>query len=182
MVGSVGNGLVDLGGAAVAVNGVGKGMRPEAVAAAVAMEVESPPRPAEEEGEGSPTRREIVLGRNVHTASFAVKEPDADDEETGEREAAMASVLALYRRNLVERTKHHLGMYAPPPPLPCYYPTSFSLPPDLVRGGPDLGDVCVWARRFGGGLALPFAVAVQIVTFRLSSCDVTFFFLKEIMK
>uniref|UniRef100_A0A0E0K0T4 Serine decarboxylase n=1 Tax=Oryza punctata TaxID=4537 RepID=A0A0E0K0T4_ORYPU len=106
MVGSVGNDLVDLG-AAAAVNGVGKGvMHPEAAAVA-AMEVESPP--AEEGGEGSPTRREIVLGRNVHTASFAVKEPDADDEETGEREAAMASVLALYRRNLVERTKHHLG-------------------------------------------------------------------------
>lgn len=131
MVGSVGNGLVDLGGAAVAVNGVGKGMRPEAVAAAVAvaMEVESPPRPAEEEGEGSPTRREIVLGRNVHTASFAVKEPDADDEETGEREAAMASVLALYRRNLVERTKHHLGMYAPPPPPPLLLPDLLLPPP-----------------------------------------------------
>ena len=49
------------------------------------------------------------MGRNVHTSCFAVKEPDADDEETGEREATMASVLALYRRLLVERTKHHLG-------------------------------------------------------------------------
>jgi len=53
--------------------------------------------------------REIVLGRNVHSSCFAVKEPDADDEFTGEREATMAAVLARYRRSLVERTKHHLG-------------------------------------------------------------------------
>ncbi|KAG8092756.1 hypothetical protein GUJ93_ZPchr0012g22212 [Zizania palustris] len=55
-------------------------------------------------------RREVILGRNVDTASFAVKEPEVDDDETSEREATMASVLALYRRSLVERTKHHLGM------------------------------------------------------------------------
>jgi histidine decarboxylase len=54
-------------------------------------------------------KREIVLGRNVHTMCFSIVEPEADDEQTGEREAIMASVLARYRRSLVERTKHHLG-------------------------------------------------------------------------
>lgn len=55
-------------------------------------------------------KREIVLGRNVHTTCFSVVEPEADDEQTGDREAIMASVLARYRRSLVERTKHHLGI------------------------------------------------------------------------
>lgn len=55
------------------------------------------------------TKREIVLGRNIHTECWEVKEPDADDEATGEREAFMASVLARYRRTLIERTKNHLG-------------------------------------------------------------------------
>ncbi|WVZ75107.1 hypothetical protein U9M48_023195 [Paspalum notatum var. saurae] len=119
MVGSVGNGLADLGsGAAVSANGVAKASYYPAEAAAVAaeplpMELEPPEAvaAAEEELEAANGRRarEIVMGRNVHTSCFAVKEPDADDEETGEREAAMASVLALYRRSLVERTKHHLG-------------------------------------------------------------------------
>jgi histidine decarboxylase len=54
--------------------------------------------------------REIVLGRNVHTTCLAVTEPDADDELTGDREAYMASVLARYRKSLLERTKHHLGI------------------------------------------------------------------------
>ncbi|CAA7388441.1 unnamed protein product [Spirodela intermedia] len=54
-------------------------------------------------------RKDISLGRNVHSTCFAVTEPDADDEETGDREAYMASVLARYRRSLVERTRHHLG-------------------------------------------------------------------------
>ncbi|PWA45804.1 hypothetical protein CTI12_AA514440 [Artemisia annua] len=53
--------------------------------------------------------REIVLGRNVHTSSLEVTELDAEDEVTGEREAYMASVLARYRKSLLERTKHHLG-------------------------------------------------------------------------
>ncbi|XP_008781392.2 serine decarboxylase 1 [Phoenix dactylifera] len=53
--------------------------------------------------------REIVLGRNVHKLCFAINEPEADDEVTGEREAYMASVLARYRKSLIERTKHHLG-------------------------------------------------------------------------
>ncbi|PKA61534.1 Histidine decarboxylase [Apostasia shenzhenica] len=53
--------------------------------------------------------RDIVLGRNVHTISYAIKEPEADDDVTGEREAYMASVLSRYRTSLIERTKHHLG-------------------------------------------------------------------------
>lgn len=55
-------------------------------------------------------KREIVLGRNIHTSCLEVTEPDADDEVTGDREAYMASVLAKYRRSLMERTKHHLGL------------------------------------------------------------------------
>ncbi|KAK6115055.1 hypothetical protein DH2020_007324 [Rehmannia glutinosa] len=38
-----------------------------------------------------------------------VTEPDADDESTGDKDAYMASVLARYRKTLMERTKHHLG-------------------------------------------------------------------------
>ncbi|XP_077240064.1 serine decarboxylase 1-like [Tasmannia lanceolata] len=53
--------------------------------------------------------REMVLGRNVHTMCLTITEPDADDEVTGDREAYMASVLARYRKSLIERTKHHLG-------------------------------------------------------------------------
>lgn len=74
---------------------------------------------------GRPEAREIVLGRNVHTMSLAVTEPDADDEVTGDREAYMASVLARYRRSLVERTKHHLGIFSLFLPLfplsPCLF-------------------------------------------------------------
>ncbi|OIV91558.1 hypothetical protein TanjilG_08970 [Lupinus angustifolius] len=54
-------------------------------------------------------KRQIVLGRNIHTMCLEVTEPDIDDEVTGDREAYMASVLAKYRRALTERTKHHLG-------------------------------------------------------------------------
>ncbi|KAK7412107.1 hypothetical protein VNO78_03554 [Psophocarpus tetragonolobus] len=54
-------------------------------------------------------RREIVLGRNIHTTCLEVTEPEADDDVTGDREADMASVLARYKRALTERTKHHLG-------------------------------------------------------------------------
>lgn len=53
--------------------------------------------------------REIVLGRNVHTTCLAVTEPEANDEFTGDKDAYMASVLARYRKTLMERTKHHLG-------------------------------------------------------------------------
>nr|XP_009420591.1 PREDICTED: serine decarboxylase 1-like [Musa acuminata subsp. malaccensis] len=61
------------------------------------------------ESNGAGEDRAIVLGRNMHTVSFAIKEPESDDELTGEREGYMASVLAKYRKSLVERTKHHLG-------------------------------------------------------------------------
>ncbi|KAK7331678.1 hypothetical protein VNO80_28415 [Phaseolus coccineus] len=54
-------------------------------------------------------KRLIVLGRNIHTMSLEVTEPEADDDITGDREAHMASVLARYKRALTERTKHHLG-------------------------------------------------------------------------
>ncbi|CAL9098893.1 unnamed protein product [Musa textilis] len=63
------------------------------------------------ESNGAGEDRGVVLGRNMHTLSFAIKEPESDDELTGEREGYMASVLAKYRKSLVERTKHHLGCY-----------------------------------------------------------------------
>ncbi|KAK8491124.1 hypothetical protein V6N13_125911 [Hibiscus sabdariffa] len=53
--------------------------------------------------------REIVLGRNVHTTCHSITEPEVNDEQTGDKEAQMAGVLARYRKNLMERTKHHLG-------------------------------------------------------------------------
>lgn len=53
--------------------------------------------------------REMILGRNIHTTSLAVTEPEVNDEFTGDKEAYMASVLARYRKTLVERTKFHLG-------------------------------------------------------------------------
>lgn len=61
-------------------------------------------------GQGRKEKWEIVLGRNVHMMCHAVTEPEADDEVTGEREAHMASVLARYRKSIMERTKHHLGI------------------------------------------------------------------------
>lgn len=62
------------------------------------------------EGKRERERREIVLGKNVHTTCLDVTEPDADDESTGDKDAYMASVLARYRKTLIERTKHHLGI------------------------------------------------------------------------
>ncbi|KAL4182720.1 hypothetical protein AMTRI_Chr11g94560 [Amborella trichopoda] len=53
--------------------------------------------------------REIVLESNVHLSCLEVTEPDADDEVTREKEAYMASILARYRKLLVERAKHLLG-------------------------------------------------------------------------
>ncbi|CAN6438983.1 unnamed protein product [Victoria cruziana] len=41
--------------------------------------------------------------------SVTVREPDSDEEDTGEGEARMAGVLARFRASLLERTKHHLG-------------------------------------------------------------------------
>ncbi|URE37734.1 Pyridoxal-dependent decarboxylase conserved domain [Musa troglodytarum] len=104
MVGSVGNGSMDLR-EKEKVEPLPREFDPE--------EIVPPKPPLETEGaggeEGSGKSREIVLGRNVHTMCFAIKEPEADDEVTGEREAYMASVLARYRRSLIDRTKHHLG-------------------------------------------------------------------------
>lgn len=54
--------------------------------------------------------REIVLGKNVHTTCLAITEPEANDDFTGDKEAYMAGVLARYRKTLMERTKHHLGI------------------------------------------------------------------------
>lgn len=61
---------------------------------------------------GGAVKREIVLGRNVHTTCLAVTEPEANDELTGDMDAHMASVLARYRKNLLDRTKHHLGIHS----------------------------------------------------------------------
>lgn len=58
---------------------------------------------------GEDEAREIVMGRNVHTTCLSITEPNDDDESTGDKDAYMASVLARYRKNLVERTSNHLG-------------------------------------------------------------------------
>lgn len=71
---------------------------------------EEVPPVVESNGEVGGTKREIILGRNVHTMSLEVTEPEADDESTGDKDAYMASVLARYRKILLERTKHHLGI------------------------------------------------------------------------
>ncbi|KAI3997531.1 hypothetical protein MKX01_008138 [Papaver californicum] len=72
----------------------------------------------------------IVSGGNIRDATLihAITEPDADNENTGEREAAMASVLAKYQTSLTERTKHHLG-----------YPMNLDL---------DYGTALSWMQRF----------------------------------
>ncbi|RWW58317.1 hypothetical protein BHE74_00034887 [Ensete ventricosum] len=104
MVGSVGNGLMDLCHKGK-VEPLPKEFDPtDIVEPMPAVDLESLGG-----DEGSGKNREIVLGRNVHTMCFTIKEPEVDDEVTGEREAYMASVLARYRRSLIERTKHHLG-------------------------------------------------------------------------
>jgi histidine decarboxylase len=151
MVGSVGNGAADLGA-----NGNGKAPHlEEPAAAAVALPMEMEPEMVEE-GEG---KREVVMGRNMHTACFAVKEPDADDDETGEREATMASVLALYRRSLVERTKHHLGTY-PPIALFLFRPSS-----DLARQRPDVATcACVSPVSRTGSVPVPVLIATSFVS------------------
>ena len=54
-------------------------------------------------------KREIGLGRNAVATCFPITEPDDNDESTGDKEAYMASVLARYRKNLLEKTKYNLG-------------------------------------------------------------------------
>lgn len=61
--------------------------------------------------DGEDDAREIVMGRNVHTTCLSITEPNDDDEFTGDKDAYMASVLARYRKNLVERTSNHLGTH-----------------------------------------------------------------------
>ncbi|KAJ1696281.1 hypothetical protein LUZ63_004793 [Rhynchospora breviuscula] len=108
MVGSVGNGLANLADKPAPLP---EELDPKKIIDSLPSEAESNGI-EEKETQGSEIekkKREIVLGRNVHTTCFSIVEPEADDELTGEREAYMASVLARYRRSLVERTKHHLG-------------------------------------------------------------------------
>ncbi|KAM1142936.1 hypothetical protein ACFX1X_032248 [Malus domestica] len=53
--------------------------------------------------------KQMVLGRNMHTMCLTVMELGSNDDFTGDKKAYMASVLACYRKTLIERTKHHLG-------------------------------------------------------------------------
>ncbi|WOL15550.1 serine decarboxylase 1-like [Canna indica] len=104
MVGSVGNGLMDLGEREKA-EPLPNEFDPKDIVDDGSLPDSNGVGTKEENGNS----REIVLGRNVHKMCFAIKEPEADDEVTGEREAYMASVLARYRKSLIDRTKHHLG-------------------------------------------------------------------------
>lgn len=70
-------------------------------------------------------KREIVLGRNVHTTCLEVTEPEEDDESTGDKDAHMASVLARYRKNLLERTDNHLGK--------TIFPQCYQIPNSFVK-------------------------------------------------
>nr|KJB16469.1 hypothetical protein B456_002G231300 [Gossypium raimondii] len=76
-----------------------------------AMKVEPLPPVVPENGVEKPSEksRNIVLGRNVHSTCLTITEPEVNDEVTGDKEAQMAGVLARYRKNLMERTKYHLG-------------------------------------------------------------------------
>ncbi|KAH7299755.1 hypothetical protein KP509_24G027200 [Ceratopteris richardii] len=58
---------------------------------------------------GNDNKGSVILGRNMQYDCLSITEPDIDDDSTGDREAYMASVLARYRRTLVDRTKYHLG-------------------------------------------------------------------------
>ncbi|KAF5735363.1 putative group II plp decarboxylase [Tripterygium wilfordii] len=52
--------------------------------------------------------RAIVIEKKVHTRCFEVMESD-DDKFTGDNKCYMDSILAMYRENLIDRTKHHIG-------------------------------------------------------------------------
>ncbi|RZC52795.1 hypothetical protein C5167_021222 [Papaver somniferum] len=73
---------------------------------------------------------ENCVRRNVHdaTLSHAITEPKADNENTEERDANMATVLAKYENYLLERVKHQLG-----------YPENMDL---------DHGTPLAWLQRF----------------------------------
>ncbi|KAI3959299.1 hypothetical protein MKW98_018889 [Papaver atlanticum] len=79
---------------------------------------------------------EFVLGRNFHDATLihAITEPDAN-ENTGEREAAMDTILAKYETFLLDRKKHLLGTKAEL----LLYPLNLDL---------DHGAALAWLRRF----------------------------------
>ncbi|MCL7038428.1 hypothetical protein MKW94_009872 [Papaver nudicaule] len=85
------------------------------VAASVGIngEIESSPKDLHPVvlAENDQVRKEKVgeISRLQNIAPYAITEPNADDEITGEREAYMASILEMYESSLVERTKHHLG-------------------------------------------------------------------------
>ncbi|KAI3906071.1 hypothetical protein MKW92_019090 [Papaver armeniacum] len=54
---------------------------------------------------------ENVVGKELVDTIFphAVTEPEGHGENTSEREAYMANILAIYESSMTERTKHHLG-------------------------------------------------------------------------
>ncbi|KAI3951988.1 hypothetical protein MKW92_017205 [Papaver armeniacum] len=62
---------------------------------------------AENEGRGKEKVGDIYRAQNI--LPYAVREHDADDEITGEREAYTASILGMYESFLGERIRHHLG-------------------------------------------------------------------------
>ena len=75
-----------------------------------------PPMEAGQSGSGNghvKDSKNFVLGRDMHSSSLEITEPEHDDEVTGEKDAYMASVLARYRKSLTEKTKYHLGAEAP---------------------------------------------------------------------
>ncbi|XP_047959579.1 serine decarboxylase-like [Salvia hispanica] len=90
-------------------NGNGKDLDRTMAAGALAFDPTAVVAEAAPNGADVEIMREIVLERNVRTTCFEVTEPDPDDEATGDKDASIASVLARYRKTLVERTKHHLG-------------------------------------------------------------------------
>ena len=49
----------------------------------------------------------IKIRENV---AFEITEPKVDDEITGDKEAEIANVLARYKKTLIEKTTHHLGI------------------------------------------------------------------------
>lgn len=55
------------------------------------------------------SKKNFMLGKDMHGSSLEITEPDHDDEVTGEKDAYMAGVLARYRKSLTEKTKYHLG-------------------------------------------------------------------------
>ncbi|KAI3868871.1 hypothetical protein MKX03_036400 [Papaver bracteatum] len=61
----------------------------------------------ENEGRGKEKAGDIYRAQNI--LPYAVREHNADDEITGEREAYTASILEMYESFLGKRIRHHLG-------------------------------------------------------------------------